>query len=260
MLGSSHWVDLQGKCVAAADGKLAHRRGRGVSRYMQLAILFRRRIEVGVWDVGTRMPTVGELAVECEVARETVRQALGILEGEGLIRRYRAKGTFVTAAPREQLWCTLQTDFFGLLQAREGAQIEVTSEERKTSISGPVEFGVIEESYRRLQRRHWRNDEPYMIADVYISERWANEIPRAAFSSKTALKLVADIPGLEIGDVEQIMTINVADIGSSEALRLPLNAPVAQIERYALDKEGALILFCRNIYRGDVVRLNISSK
>lgn len=235
-------------------------RHRGVSRYVQLATLFRRRIEIGVWDVGERIPTVSELAVSFEVARETVRQALDILEEEGLIRRYRAKGTFVIAAPREQLWCQLQTNFFGLLQAREGAEIEVLGEERKTQINGKIEFGVLEPSYRKLQRRHWRGDQPYMVADVFIAEKWVNEIPRAAFTSKTALKLVADIGGLEIGDVEQIMTINVADVEAADTLQLPLNAPVAHVERYVVDTDGMLVLFARNIYRGDVVRLNIKFK
>jgi GntR family transcriptional regulator len=238
----------------------AELRSRGVSRYLQLATMFRRRIETGSWDVGTRIPTVSELAASCDVARETVRQALDILEAEGLIRRYRAKGTFVTAAPQDQIWCQLETNFLGLLQAREGAQIELLSEERQVPISGRMEFGTPDQSYRKLRRRHWHNNQPYMIADVFISEKWVNGIPRAAFTSKTALKLVADINGLDIADVEQIMTINVADLGASDALKIPLNAPVAQIERYATDPDGTLVLFARNIYRGDVVRLNIKSK
>lgn len=233
---------------------------RGITRYHQLATVFRRHIETGTWEVGSQIPTVVELANSYSVARETVRQALGMLADDGLIRRHRAKGTFVMAAPRDQVWCQLETNFFGLLQAREGAEIELLSEERKVAISGKVEFGTVDQSYRKLRRRHWRNDQPYMIAEVFISERWVNAIPRAAFTSKTALKLVADIGGLTINDVEQIMTIGVADIAASEALQIPLNAPVAQIERYAMDEEGTLVLFARNIYRGDIVRLNIKSK
>src|SRR5690606_12519632 len=129
---------------------------------------------------------------------------------------------------RQQLWCRLETDFLGLLQARDGVQIEVLSEERKAPLHGKIEFGTLEDSYRRLHRRHSRADQAYMIADVFISERWANEIPRAAFSNKTALKLVTDIPGLEISDVEQVMTIDGADIEASNALKIPLNSPVAQ--------------------------------
>jgi GntR family transcriptional regulator len=233
---------------------------RGITRYHQLATVFRRHIETGTWEVGSQIPTVVELANSYNVARETVRQALGMLEDDGLIRRHRAKGTFVMAAPRDQVWCQLETNFLGLLQAREGAQIELLSEERKVGISGKIEYGILDPAYRKLRRRHWRNEQPYMIAEVFISERWVNAIPRSAFSSKTALKLVTDVNGLTITDVEQIMTIGVADIAASEELRIPLNAPVAQIERYAMDGEGTLVLFARNIYRGDVVRLNIKSK
>ena len=240
--------------------KAADPGSRGIARYHQLATVFRRHIETGIWEVGSQIPTVIELAHSYDVARETVRQALGMLAADGLIRRYRAKGTFVTAAPRDQIWCQLETNFLGLLQAREGAQIELLDEERKVGISGTIEFGLADGVYRKLRRRHWRKDQPYMIAEVFISEKWANKIPRAAFTSRTALKLVADLEGLTIADVEQIMTISVADLVASDALQIPLNAPVAQIERYATDADGKLVLFARNTYRGDVVRLNIKSK
>ena len=68
-----------------------------VARYIQLASLFRRRIQSGQWSVGAQIPTVEDLAAECGVARATIRQALGQLETEDLIERYRAKGTFVKA-------------------------------------------------------------------------------------------------------------------------------------------------------------------
>ncbi len=61
------------------------------------------------------MPTVDDLADECGVARATIRKALDMLEGEGLIDRYRAKGTFVRQRPRQQLWCEVATDWSGLL-------------------------------------------------------------------------------------------------------------------------------------------------
>jgi len=233
---------------------------KGITRYHQLATIFRRHIETGIWEVGCQIPTVIELALSYNAARETVRQALGMLADDGLIRRHRAKGTFVIAVPRDRVWCELETNFLGLLQAREGVQIELLSEERKVAIGGEMEYGTPDLAYRRLRRKHWRQEQPYMIADVFISERWANSIPRAAFTSKTALKLVSDISGLVIKDVEQIMTISVADIAASEDLQIPLNSPVAYIERYAIDDGNRVALYARNIYRGDIVRLSIKAK
>jgi len=232
-------------------------RQRGVSRYVQLAQLFRRRIETGVWPQGDRIPTVAELADECGVARETVRQSLDIVANEGLIKRFRAKGTFVTGAPREQSWCELHTDFFGLFEARVGVELELLSEVRKAKIEGKIDFGYLAPSYRHLKRRHWRKGELYMFADVYIAERIAGKIPRSSLKSEAVMRILADIPDLEIGAVEQIMRIGAADLEVSEALRMPLNAPVAFVDRYWLDKSGELIAFAPAVYRADVVRLHI---
>src|SRR6476469_3899467 len=101
-----------------------------VARYIQLASLFRRRIEAGDWPVAEQTPTVDDLAAECGVARATIRKALDMLEGEGLIERYRAKGTFVRQRPRQQLWCEVATDWSGLLAARDDAVIELLADER----------------------------------------------------------------------------------------------------------------------------------
>ena len=228
-----------------------------MTRYSELATLFRRRIDTGEWNKGEQIPTLDELAVECGVARETIRRALDILEQQGLIARYRAKGTFVTGEPREQLWCELKTDFFGILQAREGMEIRLVSETRRAPVGGPLEFGVAAPAYRHLRRIHSLKGVPYLSADVYIDERIAAQIPRAAFTNKTALRLLADVADIDIVDVEQIMTIGAADLALAETLQMPLNAPVAWIDRYALGPDGQLLLFARGAYRGDVVRLSI---
>lgn len=64
-----------------------------VPRYLQLATLFRRRIETGDWALHAQIPTVEEQSAECGVARATIRQSLGLLASEGLISRYRARLT-----------------------------------------------------------------------------------------------------------------------------------------------------------------------
>jgi GntR family transcriptional regulator len=233
---------------------------RGLLRYVQLAAHFRRKIDTGEWAKGAQIPTVVELSKEFGVARETIRQSLGVLQNDGLIERHRAKGTFVTGNQREQLWCDLHTDYFGLLQSREGAEIELISEVRQADLSASLDVGEPMGTYRHLKRRHWRNGEPYMFADVFIAEELVSQIPRSAFTRKTALKIVADIPGMEVAEVEQFMTIGSADLEVAEMLRMQLAAPVANINRYALNAQGSIMLFARGTYRGDIVRLNIKTK
>ena len=232
-----------------------------VSRYIQLATLFRRRIEQGAWKSGQQIPTVDELAAECGVARATIRQALDQLGKDGLIERFRAKGTFVRQAPSERLWCEVETDWSDLLRSREGAEIEILSDEPNRDGAGvPASIGKPAPRYRHLRRRHWRGGQPFLLADVYLDERLSPKVTESDLRSKTALKLVAGIPGVRIAEARQTLTIGAADVESAAALNLPLNAPVAYVHRAAVDARGVLVLVADGIYRGDVVRLEVKLK
>jgi GntR family transcriptional regulator len=231
-----------------------------VSRYIQLATLFRRRIDQGVWRHGEQIPTVDELAVECGVARATIRQALDQLEADGLIERFRAKGTFVRSAPAaNRLWCEVETDWSGLLRSREGAEIEVLGE--TPALAGtaipPATIGAVAPRYTHIRRRHWRDGQPFLMADVFLDERLRAKVTPADLRGKTALKLAASIPGVRISDARQALTIGTADVETATLLQVPLNAPVAHVRRAAVDQRGVLILVADGIYRGDVVRIDI---
>src|SRR5262249_40774186 len=67
--------------------------------YVQLAERFRRRIASKDWPIGLQLPPVEDLAIECGVARITVRQAMNILLHEGLVSRARRRGTHVLKEP-----------------------------------------------------------------------------------------------------------------------------------------------------------------
>ena len=64
--------------------------------WMQLVAEFSRRIVVGEWGAGDRMPGVRELAAELGVNPNTVQRALAEMERDGLCRSERTSGRFVT--------------------------------------------------------------------------------------------------------------------------------------------------------------------
>ncbi|MBX2886989.1 MAG: GntR family transcriptional regulator [Granulosicoccus sp.] len=231
-----------------------------VARYLQLASVFRNQIRNGDWKVGEQIPTVTQLAAEYGVAGMTIRQALDILQEEDLIERFRAKGTFVKHAPEADLWCEVETDWNGLLLSREGAEITVLDETKKVSAPPFIEnasVGSAAASYRHLKRSHQRGGETFLYADVYIDETIAVKIKRADFAKITALRLVANIKGINIADARQILTVDTADIDLSERLNIALGDPVVHILRLAIDDSGTIILAARGCYRGDRVRIDM---
>lgn len=69
-----------------------------------------RRIANGVYKPGEIMPTEAELASSLDVSRATVRDAIKVLSGKGLVRTARRYGTHVR--PVEE-WNLLDTDVAG---------------------------------------------------------------------------------------------------------------------------------------------------
>lgn len=229
-----------------------------VSRYIQLATLFRQRIDSGQWKIGDQIPTVEELSAEFAVARATIRQALDQLQRDGLIERFRAKGTFVRARSQPELWCTVGTDWSGLLQPTLDARIEVLKDEPDVELSDvPYLIGNLAPRYRRLQRRHWRDETAFLLTEVCIDERLRQHISDEDITTKTALRLVHDITGLTISDAQQTLTIGTADVETASALDMPINAPVAHVFRRVVDRDGYAVLIAKGTYQGHLVRFDI---
>ena len=66
-----------------------------ISLYAQLVGIIKRNISTGVLAVGDLLPSEAELCRALNISRNTVRQAIGELEDEGLVVRKRGRGTFV---------------------------------------------------------------------------------------------------------------------------------------------------------------------
>src|SRR5581483_3311859 len=66
-----------------------------LSKAEEIAERLRQRITDGTLLTGTKLASERDLSREFEVSRMTIRHAIEILEGEGLVARYPGRGTFV---------------------------------------------------------------------------------------------------------------------------------------------------------------------
>lgn len=231
-----------------------------VSRYIQLSTLFRRRIESGQWPSGSQIPIVDDLSAQFGVARATIRQALGLLEAEGLITRHRAKGTFVTERIKEHLRLEMTTDWSGLMNAREGAVIEVLENEPAEALPYRLhDLGSPAKAYRRLRRRHRRDGQTFLVADIFVEAGFYKRIPPGAFTTTTAMRLATFLSG-GVGEAQQTITMGAADFETAALLEVALNAPVCLVDRSVTDTRGRLSLLSKGIYRGDLVRMDVRLK
>src|SRR5690242_545027 len=226
-----------------------------VARYIQLATLFRNRIATGEWPVGSRIPNVDELAHTFAVARGTMREALGLLEKEGLLERLRAKGTFVRKSPVEPRPHNLALDWKSLDSAHQDAAIQVLeSKVVKTLPAFMRDDGRPAPKYRMLRRLYVRDARPYLVATVYIDDtlfrRHANR-----FRKLPILPMLRRMPAGRVHRAWQTLTVGAADVEVAGLLKMPLNAPTARVDRVALDRNGLIVYTGHGVYRGDAIRM-----
>jgi len=225
--------------------------------YDQLATELRRRIRDGQWAEGERLPILDALASHFGVGRVTVRQALALLEQEGLIWRRQGKGTFVARQPRDERWLRVGTEWSSLLQIIEGTQLKLLE-------SGPVdrppmytpEDGEVAQGYQHIRRVHVRDDRAYCDIDLYLAQDVYQQAPET-FRTRLVLETLSQLENMELGSAHQTLTIGRANMETANLLDMDVGGPVAQVRRVITDRTDRVIYLAQIVYRGDFVRLDI---
>lgn len=225
--------------------------------YAQVANVLRQRIHSGQWSAGAQLPTLDELEKEFRVARVTLRQALTLLESEGLIWRRRGRGTFVSDRGGPE-WIKLATSRDELVQLLEGAWsrlIDVSPDESVPHLE-PGD-GEPAATYRHMRRLHGRGERAYAVVDMHLDKAVYAQAPKR-FDTEMIIPVLDKLPGVEIDDIRQTLTIGTADRHIAEPLGIPIGSPIGILRRMVRDKSGRVIYVGSVNYRGDVVKLQIS--
>lgn len=131
--------------------------------YHQLRELLGEKIESGEWEPGHRLPGENDLTVEFGVSRATVRQAMQLLENQGLVERVQGRGTFV-GRPK------VAHDLLSLWPTAHGATISPSHFKRivpGSAISSRLDMPAGSESYE-IKRVVHMEGAPFMIISSWL--------------------------------------------------------------------------------------------
>jgi GntR family transcriptional regulator len=231
-----------------------------IPRYIQLAALFRQRVDKGHWPPGSVLPSIDQLMAEFDVARVTVRQAIALLAEEGLLSPQRGRGTFVTgkAGARRQL--RVETTLGDLVSMYRGD--EPNHATLAEAVVDPVLFpkdGIPAPKYFHMRRVHSRDDERYCVISIYIDYRVFRRAP-SRFRRELALPVLTSLPGLEIASARQTLTISMADVETAHLLGIAVNSPMGEVRRVLCAPDRTVIYLAEVSYRGDYIHLEMDLK
>lgn len=234
-----------GALLRAAPGKL----------YVEVADLMRSRIHTREWPPGAQLPALDALAAELDVALVTVRQAVALLEEEGLLSRKHGRGTFVTAgSPQKHIWLQMESSWTGLVKKWEGTKPRILKV--ADNVSAPLQpaDGKPARSYHYMRRVHVAEGVPYTIVDIYLDSDLYARAPKR-FDTQRTIPVLETLSGVSISSARETLSISIAGVEAARLLQVPINSAVGVVHRLVQDQRGVVVFIAEVIYRGDVVKL-----
>jgi GntR family transcriptional regulator len=223
--------------------------------YYQIEEWIRSQITSGRLQPGDMLSNEISLSEQLGVSRMTVRQALNHLTQEGLLTRYRAKGTFV-APPRQQVPFVLD---------RLRSMTEEVASQGRLLRSHVLALEVLTAAGEICHELNMETSEPMILIRRLRS---VDEVPISIESSYHPYRRFPELLQMDLNDgsiyeildhkfhsrpVEAVDTI-VASVASREEaalLEIDEGAPVMIYKRIGKDADGLPMEFTRAVYRAD---------
>lgn len=230
--------------------------GERMPRYLQVASILRRRVRDGVWRVGKPIATVAMLQQEFGVARVTVRQAIQLLAGEGILRPEQGRGTFVAKQTPVERWLRLATDWEGLLAPIRDNRLQVLETKSRANPRIAADEGTPAASYVYIHSLQRRGRAPFGIASIHVAEPVHRKAARR-FKARVGLDLLLELARDDVAQARLTFAVAAADIETARLLGLAMNAPTVEARCVVRDHAGLVLYVGEFIYRGDVVRFEV---
>lgn len=226
--------------------------------YVEIAGLLRQKISSGEWEPGEQIPTLDTLADTYGVALVTIRQAMALIETEGLLFRRQGKGTFVTHQVRDKqkFFLRLESDWQSLVNIAHGARPTMLRAGDALKVPGlEPDDGRPASSYFHMKRVHVSGDTAYGVLDIYLDRKVYLKSPRK-FETELVIPILERMTTVRLKSARQTLTIGTADMETAEHLGVAPNSPIGIVKRVVQNYDGIAVYVAFAKYRGDLVRLD----
>lgn len=222
--------------------------------YVRMASVLRERISAGEWPPGTQIPTIDDLREHYQVAEITLRQAIRILSGEGLVLSQRGKGTFVLDRPHAVTdRALIDTALQQFSELDPTHRIDIIK--REPGAAAPMwdwRFGTPAKDYVRITKRHIDvSGLPYAFFVMHVESRLFARLPADGDKKDKIIRLIRKHGRVKLHSGKERLTVGVAEVTEAEQLQCPAGLPVARIKRIFLDAENIALFYGAITYRGD---------
>ncbi|MEE6715310.1 GntR family transcriptional regulator [Schleiferilactobacillus harbinensis] len=221
--------------------------------YIQIHNQLKRDVEAGKWKVGDRIPAERELALQFDVSRMTLRQAIQTLVDEGILERRVGSGTYV-ANQKVQEAASGVTSFTDIMK-RQG----------KKPSSKTISYHFATPSLSEIEKLHLAGDAPEVLRMERI--RYADGVPISFEVASIPADIVQGLTkaevtdsfyhaletkgGYELGGAQQTVSAETASERISEYLDIKRGEAILKMRQITFLQDGRPFEYVRTQYAGE---------
>jgi GntR family transcriptional regulator len=223
-------------------------------KYHQIYLVLREQLHEGRFANG--LP--GELALmrQFGVARVTVRRALQVLAGEGLIARERGRGTRPVEPAQSAQPRLKTTHLTGLLENLVATSLNTTVRVLEVSILGAtaevaqaLQVPPGEEVQKAVRVRSTREG-PLSHITTWVPGHLARNFGKRELAKKPILMLLEE-SGVRVGGAHQTISARLADAQVAGHLGIAVGSALLAVRRLIHDEQGRPVQWLHGLYRPD---------
>lgn len=224
--------------------------------YVQIAEGLIDKIESGDLHTGEQLPPERELSKTLGVTRVTLRQALQILEAEGLIERRQGAGTYIAEPKIERATTKLNPFTSGMSRTgyKPGAKV-VLCDQRPASSTAAHRLKMPTSSpmyyYHRIRSL---NTQPTMLEKFYLPVFLFPNFDKIDLHNASVFEQMKIHYGITIQRAEQSIEAVAASEYEAELLKMHTGAPLLLERRVSFDQHNRPVEYAKDLYRGDRIK------
>lgn len=221
-------------------------------RYSLIAQRLLQDIAAGKYPVGTLLPPEPELSSRFGVARNTIRQALGVLQDMGLVTPRRGVGTLVRAAAAEPRYVHSVDSLASLFAYVQETELQVISTQEiaaKGSLCDLLRCPPGRKWVMSEIIRYQRKDRlPISYSSMYVPEIFAGMIEHMNGLREPSYSLLEKLYGQRVLEVEQHASVGTIPAKGARHLNVRAGTPAQHVVRHYLGEEQAVLLASTSAY------------
>jgi len=220
--------------------------------YIQIHNAMRERISSEKWETGEKIPSERKLAIEFEVSRMTVRQAINTLVAEGILERRIGAGTFVTPEKVREKMSGVSSFTETVERAGKTPSSKLISYYVKpASVSESEKLNInLNEDVLIMGRIRYADDLPICYEEASIPNKFVEDLGKEEITSHL-YRTLEQRNGIRVGYAEQTISATWASESISEMLNVKRGSSVLQLRQTTFSKEDIPFEYVRAQYVGE---------